>query len=437
MNYFKLGDIIWQRVFGYPMGPEAKRFWQNVSFVSVGTLGASVLGFFVMIVAGRILGPFEYGKANLVFSIGSVLLLVMTLGFPYALVKNIVQEREVKRIVPSLFVITIAWAFAMTLVLLLVSHPLSRLLRVDLLVFLFAIAFALTHVFVVVSKSLFQGLQQFGRFAAFHVLSALFFVLFFFGFANLGEDKSFTSLIFAEILRWLFPVLIGFFLLRSLIFPMRIHWKNTKTLLSFSIWVFLGLTPGYLFGYIDRLMIHYFLGSTAVGFYSAYVLSSTVMLERGLGVFLAVFFPYSSAAPHKKILFRKINRFMAFLAVPATGLLYGIIAFALLLFGPEYEFNVVLILLFSVNGFLFFVSSIYSWLLFSMEIKTVRFGAFIPWAGLVINVFCNTLLIPVIGLYGAVVATIAAFLFVIVSTNIYFATMKKEVPEQKHVETSR
>src|SRR5690606_33142482 len=69
------------------VSPEVEKFIKNVSYVGIGTIIASIFSFSFNILAGRVLGPAEYGAFTLVQSIGMFLYIPMLLGFHTALVK--------------------------------------------------------------------------------------------------------------------------------------------------------------------------------------------------------------------------------------------------------------------------------------------------------------------------------------------------------------
>ena len=89
---FQIAEIIHLRVFGHAMSDEMRKFLGNLSWSFFGGIIAAGATFTVNIVAGRLLGPEEYGKYSLVFLISQIFLIPMIFGMDTAIARTISKE---------------------------------------------------------------------------------------------------------------------------------------------------------------------------------------------------------------------------------------------------------------------------------------------------------------------------------------------------------
>ncbi|WP_286681164.1 lipopolysaccharide biosynthesis protein, partial [Methanoculleus sp. DTU007] len=84
---FALTNTIYRAIFHEEISTEVEKFIKNLSYVGIGTIVASVFSFSFNILAGRWLGPSEYGTFTLIQSVAMFLYIPMLLGFHTAMVK--------------------------------------------------------------------------------------------------------------------------------------------------------------------------------------------------------------------------------------------------------------------------------------------------------------------------------------------------------------
>lgn len=80
------------------------------------------------VLAGRVLGPAEYGKVNVVLALSTFLTIVMVMGFPLAIAKLIAEERDVlvqRRIASTAVASFLVWSLAVCAPLLLLVPALA------------------------------------------------------------------------------------------------------------------------------------------------------------------------------------------------------------------------------------------------------------------------------------------------------------------------
>jgi O-antigen/teichoic acid export membrane protein len=97
------------KVFGHAMSGEMRKFLGNLSWSLGAGLLAAVIMFGVNIVAGRVLGPVEFGKYNLVLSLATALMFFFLLGNNQSSVRYLsdkAHERNQYHIVGSVIFLT-------------------------------------------------------------------------------------------------------------------------------------------------------------------------------------------------------------------------------------------------------------------------------------------------------------------------------------------
>ena len=83
---FALINIVYRKIFHEEISSEVEKFIKNLSYVGIGTIIASIFSFSYNILAGRWLGPSEYGTFTLIQSVAMFLYIPMLLGFHTAMV---------------------------------------------------------------------------------------------------------------------------------------------------------------------------------------------------------------------------------------------------------------------------------------------------------------------------------------------------------------
>ena len=188
-----------------------------------------------------------------------------------------------------------------------------------------------------------------------------------------------------------------------------------------------------LYGYIDQVLIGIFLGDSSVGGYSA----SAKLYQIGVVVIMILntsFFPLlNDLYIRDKELFYKRYRFISELY---TLLGYGSLLFVLLfadkgmpfLFGTTFTESAI-ILKIQIVGFVFMCNaglrSMY--MTITSNQKPLLYTTAISSA---MNIILNIILIPVWGVYGSAIATVATQLFAMLFLNLAFKRIKVLFPLQ-------
>jgi O-antigen/teichoic acid export membrane protein len=160
---------------------------------------------------------------------------------------------------------------------------------------------------------------------------------------------------------------------------------------------------------IDKILINKFMTVTDIGIYQAYSYSITMGLLFLLNIFGSIFFPYASRSQKKDIILKRINRIIPFIIIIGVPFTIGLGLVILSLYGGKYPFDFRLALLFGIVTICFIFDKIYGTLLDSVGIKGKRIVSIASIILAIANISLNFLLIPLIGLEGAVIATIISY----------------------------
>jgi O-antigen/teichoic acid export membrane protein len=137
------------------------------------------------------------------------------------------------------------------------------------------------------------------------------------------------------------------------------------------------------------------------------------------GIFNTVFFPTASLHENKHMLFKKINKFLPYLVLTGIPFIFFCQLVILKLYGSKYPFNPFWALLFGIACVLIFLDGAYSWTLASVGEKGVRIVSAAAIAFAVANIVSNVIFISAIGITGAIVSIIVAFL-ISIAINLFF-----------------
>ncbi len=400
-----------ERIFHEPAGEEVMKFVRNLSYVGLGTLLSTIFSFSFNIIAGRVLGPSGYGNFALVQSIAMFLYIPMLFGLNTALIKYCADSRDhhqQQRIISTTLNVVICLTIVSVLLYGIFRYQVASLFSVDQEIIILSVLFAVLFVFYTLANSGIRGLHLMRDFAIFQpiygltLLSAFLIFIFF-------QFNSFKAMVYATYLAYgiVGSVIMLRFLKKYLTFTFDRSWFTT--LWKYSSLAVIGGLSFTLYANVDRIMINYFMGVESVGIYGVYYYASFTMLTVISGIFTTVFFPTSSKMQDKKSLYKKLNKTVPFLLV--LGLPVALIGEYLILqlFGKGYPMHLPMMLLFAIAAILVTWYGIYAWFFNSEGIE----GSKVTVSGTLIiatlNIIFNIILIPQIGLYGAIGATALAF----------------------------
>jgi O-antigen/teichoic acid export membrane protein len=163
--------------------------------------------------------------------------------------------------------------------------------------------------------------------------------------------------------------------------------------------------------------------TTEIGIFRAYEYSYVMFLTLCGRILITVLFPVASKYRSKEIIFRRINKTIPFLSIIGYPSTIGLGSIILLFYGSEYTFNLKLVLMFGIVGIVMFFDTAYGWLMNSVGKKGIRITSFAALTMAIVNIILNFLLIPILGIEGAVIALIISYILsasIVLSKRKYF-----------------
>lgn len=414
---------IYKRIFDESLAPNVFLFLVNLKYAIFGYGLAAFCVFVFEIVAGRILGPEEYGKYVLVSSVAMFLYLFMTLGISTAAVKYNAEKEDYQRqrkIISTSYWATLIISFIFALLFFIFTPLFSRIFSIPLRIFYFAIIFAACYTLYILATDNLRGLHQIKKLSFFRA-SYGFLILIIFLIFLLNNHISFVTTAFSICFAYFIVFMLVTIKIRSYLY-LRIDRFWLKNLLEYGIYVVGGSSLFIFLPILSKIMVNKYLTVTDVGIYNAYYFSSMNIALFFYTVFIMVFFPTASKYQQKEPIIRKIKKIILPLFLFGVPFLFLSQLVVLSFYGPKYPINYYLMFLFALSGILFIVYGFYSWLFYSKSVQEAK--RMMALAGIIftINIFLSIYFIPWLSLFGAVLAIISAYLIGII---YLFVSQKK------------
>lgn len=405
-------SFFYEKIYSEPINREFEEFIRNLSFVGFGTIFSTMFSFLFTIIAGRMLGPSAYGNFMLVQSVAMILYIPMLLGFNTAMIKYSAETTDydrLRRIISTTYIIIILLTVISVIIYVIFINQLAVVFSVNQEIFRLSIVFAVLYVFNILTTSTLRGLHLMKEFAIFQPIFGFIQLSTFFIFLSL-QPPTFEIIVYANYLAFgaIGTVILIFFLKKYLAFLVDRIWLSTVW--KYSYLAFIGGLAFTLYSNIDRILINYYLGVESVGIYGVYYYASFAFIGLLSGIFITVFFPTISKTPDKSIVHRKLYKILPYLVILGIPVTFFGEYLILQFFGKEYPIDFPLLILFAFTAILVTWYSILTWFFNSDGVSGVRLTIIGTLIIAVVNVVLNIILIPVIGLYGAIGASLFAFL---------------------------
>jgi len=406
---FRLLSAPYELIFKEKMGDEARKLVLGTSYVGIGTLIGSLLTLAFSIIAARALGPDNFGVLGLITTLGTILAISMiAASTPMIKYGSEVPDHFVQVSIISTSYILIALVTAASIgIYALFSAPLSYLFGVPTELFFFALFLAVTSTLYQLTTN---SLRVFFKMRAYALLTAAQSVVLLVAFLIFisNDMKSWELAAYSYYLSY---AVIGFILviyLRDYI-TLRFDRSWAKKIVHYSLLALPGGVAATFMG-IDRLLINKFMTTADVGIYAAYFLPSITVAVLLWMIINAAFFPYASKSDDKLAILRRINKAAPYLAVllaPSVLLLQWIIFF---FYGRQYPFSWEIAFFFAIAATIAFFYQALSWLMASEGTRGAKVNTISSIIALIALVGFDVVLIPLIGILGAAITLIFAYL---------------------------
>ena len=216
----------------------------------------------------------------------------------------------------------------------------------------------------------------------------------------------------------------------SLLRPFDFDWGHFKEMFKFSRWMILGLTAVYFINWGDNIVLRsYGITMANIGAYNlAYQIFNGVVSL--IFILNAYFLPFVSqhvqdSSKMKEYLYSKRPKIFI-LGLGVMGIVFIITpVFFRVAYGGDYPGAESVLRILLIGSILILYNTFYVPVFNAM--KSYKFSQTTNIIQVIINVLLNIILIPILGPYGAAVATVAAYLYKTVFYELYFRVRLKKL----------
>lgn len=331
-----------------------KAVFRDLSWSLFGGVASAAFLLFATVLAGRLLGPTEYGKFAAIAAVAEIISVFLIFGIDKSGMRHIAmqQDRNVRAQLITFSLLFFCGTTALVLLVYWAASPLlSKLLSFSTIFLALAFAYAFIHSLRLISNNIIRSIdaykfQAFIRLAeAMLILSA--FLLFYFVFPHFG--KTFMNYTTAIMAATLFAAIMFLLRFRKYITTTLTDRALFREELSHAKVYFLAAILGILFGSLDRIVIGKYLGFHDLGIYAAYstvALNFTAQLNSVMG---NVFFPmFSRKLSEFRTVLLRVDRMSLWAVIPLSVVVATVIVIVMRFFGAAYELKISYIISFSL-----------------------------------------------------------------------------------------
>ena len=399
----------YELIFKEKMDARARTFVLGTSYVGIGTLVGALFTLAFSIIAARVLGPSDFGVLGLVTTVGTILTISMiATSTPMIKYGSEVQDDFAQvSIISTSYILLALLTAASICAYVLFSAPLSYLFGVPADVFFFALFLAVTSAFYQFTTN---SLRIFFKMRAYALLTAaqsVVLLVVFFTFIS-RDMESWESASYSYFLSY---AVIGFILviyLREYI-KLRFDPSWAKNIMHYAVLALPGGVAATFMG-VDRILINKFMTTADVGIYNAYFMPSITVAVMLWMIINAAFFPYASKSKDKLAILGRVNKATPYLAATIAPLVLVLEWIIFFLYGRQYPFSWELALVFAIAAIAAFFYQALSWLMASEGTRGAKVNTLSSVIALIVLVGFDVVLIPLIGILGAAITLIFAYL---------------------------
>lgn len=388
-----------------------QKYFKNTAWMFLGQ-AFSLFSLFINIWVARYLGPNDFGRLSYALAFSGMFSFIAGLGVSSILIRELVKYPEKRdKLLGTSFVLLLSGG----VVAFLIASISAFLFVEDVVVRNLAIIFALSFIFspFYVINSYFQASVQAKKNSQAHIFNII-----------LSSSLKLILILSGKGIIWLMLVYVGEFIFNSLFFIFnylraglkiinwRFDWKLARSILSVSWLITLSSAAAILYMRIDQVMISYYLGSVAVGFYAAAVRLVEVWYFIPTIICGSLFPAIVNAKSlsrddyHKRL--RALYLFLGIaailIAIPSVILAPWFIN---LFYGWEFSGSVDILRIYIWSGVGFFLTwGLNSYYLSENKLKSLFLLSFLS---VFTNIVLNFFFIPRLGAVGAAWATLISY----------------------------
>jgi len=408
-------NYIYKHFYHEDIPDKLYEFISNILIVAMGIIPGTALLFILAIVAGRFLGPEGYGKYVLLQSIAMYLFIPMLFGMNISILKYLPSiknsENEQKQIISSLFLLVAICIIISSLIFFTFSGIITDFFSIPSDIFVYSIIYAVLFSLFTIVMNILSSLFKMRAYAIYQVIYAIFLLSSFIViYLNIF---SFKALIYAQFIAYIVIIVLAIIFSIKKYFTFVLDKTKIYQLLSYGAVSVIGCLSYVVYTSIDKIFINKYLSLADVGLYGIYSIASVNVFLLFYNIFITVFFPSVSRSDDKLSVYNKINQFIPHTFLLGLPLLI-ILQYVILIFlGAQYPFDLTIATLFGIAAIIMCIFNIYTSIINSVGISGAKINTYIQVLLAILCIITNILLIPVLGIKGAIVSIIISYVIAI------------------------
>lgn len=401
--------------------------FKNTFWSTIAVAMDRLLKFILLIYVARILGATEYGKFTFALSFTSLFVVFHSFGLHSIITREFAREEEKKEEFYSIMSLKVLLSFGAFILILLSSFFITSSPDIRRVILILAI-FSLLNGFTTIFYAFFQARQRMEYETWAELLQAV--IVTGTGLLVLFKFPSVENLSYSYLFSGLAGLIFVVIFFNFKIFPLKIYWEKIvwRKFLIMSWPLALTGLFGTLYTYIDSVMLGCWGMITETGWYNAayrvifIALMPMALISGSFYPVLSNFFKKSKEKLQKVWAYQ--TELMILLSFPLVvgGIVLAprIIDFV---YGPDFTPAILAFQILTIMaGLIFLCRPFYDVMIASDQQKKTFLVTF--W-GALIDIILNLILIPKYSLYGAAVATVITYIFILL---LYFKYTMKYTP---------
>ncbi len=357
-NFFGTIETIHLLIFGQKMSDRMRKFLANLSWSFFAGVISMPVFMVIVTLAGRFMGPAEFGKYNLVLLINSFAIVFAFFGLDISTIKRIAKAKTLAEKKAS-FASTATFVLLIYLCLCLIVLTLSQLVisktNISIGVILTVLVFSFTVLLKILFEVLVRATEKFkmqatARLIEISTLIVFFIIVLVFFKMNYQLFLGISILSVGASLLYYLKSLKKYFGKFSL--------EILKSQLVEGKFFMLSAVIGIIFFSADKFLIARYWDVQTLGIYSAYYSASLGLVAGFSLIFTNVFLPAAFKADNKEFT-KKLDKLLIKGFAPIYLLICFSIFIFLKIFGRAYPFNLSYLLLFAFAAGIYLYQIIY------------------------------------------------------------------------------
>lgn len=409
-----------------------KYLLKNTIVFALGNFGTKMISFFLVPLYTNILTTSEYGIVDLIYTIGTVLVPILTLNIGEAIMRFSLDKDSNREKIMNIGLRLLLFATVLGLAILPVSSLFNEVRSYVIYVYLYTVTLAYSQVFLCYLRGK-ELLVQYSTGNIIHTFCIAFFNIIFLLVMKQGIYGYLTAYILSNVITAIYAFKVGN--VYKAIKESKIDTKLRKEMIRYSVVLIPNSFMWWIMNSSDRVMVTAMIGTAANGIYAvAYkiptLLSTISTVFNQAWSYSAI--RENESEDKEEYSNNVYDRLVSTVLITAIGLLMIIKIFLKFYVGEDY-YTAWRYTPYLMIGFVFmtlgtFVSTSYT-------VHKDSLGFLVSGTiGALVNVILNFILIPVLGVTGAAVATgfsyFTVFCYRVYNTRKY---LKINVFKRKHI----